>query len=129
MAVSGNSADIEALTFQLLPGRDQLQLRGTLSSTTAQEEIAKRLAELHERIVERKLGSFTVDVRSLSFVNSSAIRVFVNWISRAEQAGYKLVFLTDKAVTWHRLSFSVLKSLAPNTVEIRDGGAKADGGS
>jgi hypothetical protein len=48
--------------------------------------------------------------------------VFINWISRAERARYKLVFVTDSTVTWHRLNFSILKSLAPQSVEIESGG-------
>jgi hypothetical protein len=64
------------------------------------------------------MSSFTVDVRSLNFVNSSAIRLFVDWISRAHAARYKLVFLIDRSITWHRLSFSVLKSLSPGFVEL-----------
>jgi hypothetical protein len=50
----------------------------------------------------------------------------VDWISRAAHAGYKLSFTTSAAITWHRLSFSVLKTLAPESVEIveeRPGGA------
>jgi hypothetical protein len=62
----------------------------------------------------------TVDVRGLQFVDSSAIRLFVDWISRATEAGYRIVFLVDSAVTWQRLSFNVLKSMAPDTIEIRE---------
>ena len=69
-------------------------------------------------IVSARTPSFAVDVEALSFVNSSAIRAFVDWISRAAHAGYTLAFKTSASVTWHRLSFSVLKSLAPATVEI-----------
>jgi hypothetical protein len=44
----------------------------------------------------------------------------VDWISRATDTGYKIVFLVDSAMTWQRLSFSVLKSMAPQTIEIRE---------
>jgi hypothetical protein len=93
-------------------------LTGTLLGAEPQADVSRRLKELHEKIVREGVSSFTVDVRALTFVNSSAIRVFVDWTSRAEAANYKLVFLTDDAITWHRLSFSVLKSLAPQSVEI-----------
>jgi hypothetical protein len=99
----------------------ELRLSGTLSSTTAQAELGRHFVQIHDHIVERKYPSFRVDVRTLSFVNSSAIRVFVNWISLADRARYKLVFMTDRNTTWHRLSFSVLRSLSPHTVEIDDG--------
>jgi hypothetical protein len=105
----------------------EVRLSGTLSSTTAQAELGRHFAQIHEHIVERKYPSFRVDVRTLSFVNSSAIRVFVNWISLADRARYKLVFLTDRNTTWHRLSFSVLKSLSPHTVDIDDGAPRVAG--
>lgn len=105
---------------------DRLVLKGVLSTPTAQSEFKRLLQELHTEIVSARAQVFNVDVRGLTFVNSSAIRAFVDWISRAAHAGYKLSFTTSAAITWHRLSFSVLKTLAPESVEIveeRPGGA------
>jgi hypothetical protein len=115
-----NPVAIEAMQLHL-HRKDELRLSGTLNTTSAQTELGRHLARIHDLIIEKKYPSFKVDVRALSFVNSSAIRVFVNWIALAERARYQLVFLTDRNTTWHRLSFSVLKSLAPQTVEIVDG--------
>lgn len=115
--------NLHAFTIGTLEGQMQgaeLSLSGALRTTTAQVELERRLSEIHDHIVTKKHASFTVDVRKLSFVNSSAIRLFVNWIALAERARYKLVFLTARGVTWHRLSFSVLKGLAPATVEVRE---------
>jgi hypothetical protein len=118
---------IESLRLEFL-GRTSIRLTGSLRTQSAQDELNRRLETLHHRITNAKLESFTVDVRGLNFVNSSAIRVFINWISRAETAAYKLVFLTDRDTTWHRLSFSVLQSLAPNSVQIIEGGAPSGSG-
>jgi hypothetical protein len=108
---------VESLRLRLTNAAE-LELAGTLATPTAQRELNSILTALHGRIVAQRLPSFTVDVRTLDFVNSSAIRVFVDWIARAESAAYKLTFVTDRGVTWHRLSFSVLRSLAPSTVNI-----------
>jgi hypothetical protein len=113
----GRPVVIESLRIALV-GAAELQIEGTLNTPTAQNEAARHLSALHERIVTEKLTSFTVDLRKLTFVNSSAIRLFVDWIAKASSAHYKLVFMTDRSITWHRLSFSVLKSLAPGSVEI-----------
>lgn len=99
----------------------RMRLSGALTTSSAQSEIERLLGTVHSHILTENLSSFTVDVRLLNFVNSSALRVFINWISRAERARYKLVFLTDPAVTWHRLNFAVLKSLSPQWVEIQGG--------
>lgn len=113
----GRPLVIESLRV-VLAGAAELQIEGTLNTNTAQTQAAQHLSALHEYIVTEKLSSFTVDLRKLTFVNSSAIRLFVDWIARANGARYKLVFMTDRSITWHRLSFSVLKSLAPTSVEI-----------
>ncbi len=99
----------------------RIRFSGSLSTSSAQEQVERVLVDLHAYIVGANVALFTVDVRPLNFVNSSAIRLFINWISRAERAGYKLRFVTDPELTWHRLNFSVLKSLAPQSVEIAIG--------
>jgi hypothetical protein len=121
----GQKITVESLELEL-SDPTRLELRGTLSTPTAQAEFRKYLQDLHAQIVSARMAEFQVDVRALSFVNSSAIRAFVDWISRAAHAGYKLLFTTSPNVTWHRLSFTVLKSLAPDTVQIVE---SAPGGS
>jgi hypothetical protein len=113
----GSPTLIESLSVELAQA-NELRLAGRLNSDSAQRELGRHLTELHEQIVGDKLSSFTVDLRELNLVNSSAIRLFIDWISRAESGHYKLVFKTDRSITWHRLSFSVLKSLSPSVVEI-----------
>ena len=91
-----------------------------MASPATQAELKRTLAELHERIVSEGCKSMTADVQGLQFVDSSAIRLFVDWISRATEASYKILFLVDSGMTWQRLSFNVLKSMAPDTIEIRE---------
>jgi hypothetical protein len=118
--------DIESMRVELV-APTELRLAGTLVADSAQTEIGRHLGELHAHVVEKKLSSLTVDVRALAFVNSSALRIFVDLVSRAQSAGYTLIFDLDSSITWHRLSFSVLKSLAPDSVQIRNH-APAGGG-
>ena len=122
----GEKIAVETLTVELT-APEELTLSGTLTTPTAQAEFRKLLQDLHAHIVAAKTATFAVNVEALSFVNSSAIRAFVDWISRAAHAGYTLAFKTSPSVTWHRLSFSVLKSLAPTTVEIVE--VRAGGGA
>jgi hypothetical protein len=125
----GEKVAVESLEVELR-APTELRLAGTLSTPTAQAEFRRILQDLHAEIVSAHTPSFSVDVQALRFVNSTAIRAFVDWISRAAHAGYTLAFKTSANVTWHRLSFSVLKSLAPATVEILETRpAVAGGGS
>jgi anti-anti-sigma regulatory factor len=102
-----------------LIGAGELRLTGTLSDPKTEQELSRHLRTLHDSVVADKLPALTVDVRRLAFVNSSAIRLFVDLASRAESAGYILIFDIDSSITWHRLSFSVLVSLAPKSVRLR----------
>ncbi len=113
---------IESLRF-LRVSDSECQLAGTLSSDAAQQELSRQLDLIHDNLQASSLGGFTVDLQKLEFVNSSAIRLFVNWISRAQSTGYKLTFLMDRSVTWQRLSFSSLRALAPEFVDLVDGSA------
>jgi anti-anti-sigma regulatory factor len=102
-----------------LVGPMELRLEGSLTGAAAQSELARSLRELHDRIVAENRPSLTLDVRALGFVNSSALRVFVDLTSRAKCANYTLIFDIDNSITWHRLTFSVLQSLGPQCVQIR----------
>ena len=113
---------LESLSLEV-PRTDRLVIRGTLANPATQSQLARYLEGLHAHIVDKRLSSFDVHVKGLTFVNSSAIRVFVDWISHAQAASYKLVFHVDRSITWHRLSFSVLQSLAPSHVEVTEAGA------
>ena len=108
---------IELLELQMLSD-SKLELSGTLNSDSAQAELSKHFRGIHARVAATKSAAVEVDLRRLKLANSSAIRLFVDWIASAAAAGYKLVFHVDRNVTWHRLSFDVLKSLAPDTVEV-----------
>ena len=113
----GQKLRVEGLEIELVSD-ELLRLVGTVSTTTAQDEFRRVLLGLHQQLVAQKCVSFKVDVRALNFIASSAVRVFIDWIQRAAHSGYKLTVRTDRKTTWHRLSFSVLKSLAPDTVDI-----------
>jgi len=108
---------IELLELKMLSD-SKLQLSGTLNSDSAQAELSNHFKSIHAKLAKNKNASAEVDLRGLKLANSSAIRLFVDWISSAAAAGYKLVFQVDRNITWHRLSFDVLKSLAPDTVEV-----------
>jgi ABC-type transporter Mla MlaB component len=111
---------IESLQIALVTPR-RLRLSGSLVSSTEQLEVERALGNVHVHILTASIALFTVDVSSLSFVDSSAIRLFIEWISLAARARYKLVFITDPTVTWHRLNFAVSNALAPQAVEIGAG--------
>jgi hypothetical protein len=117
---------INSVRAELL-GPARLCLSGSLTNDSDRDTLATHLRGLHDQIVANRLPTLAVDVRQLAFVNSSAIRLFVDLASRAQASGYGLVFDIDSSVTWHRLSFSVLKTLAPASITVRDHSATGGG--
>jgi anti-anti-sigma regulatory factor len=115
----GQRIKVENLELELVHA-GMLRLSGSLSSTAARIEVRQLLEALHERVTTLKAYRFVVDARELDFMDSSAIRLFMDWLKKASASEYKLVFYIDPDVTWHRLSFGVLQSLSPAWVEVTD---------
>lgn len=108
---------IESLELRMFSD-SKLELTGTLSSESAQAQLALHFKQLHHRLSSSRASACEIDLRGLNLVNASAIRLFIDWISNAGAAGYRLIFHVDSNLVWHRLSFDVLRSLAPDTVEV-----------
>jgi len=76
---------------------------------------------IHEAALADNLRELRVDVQKLTFVNSSAIRLFVDWsswVAIAGVKGYLLRFRTDRRITWQRTSFAVLQSLGGKAIQV-----------
>jgi hypothetical protein len=102
----------------------EVKLSGTLTSPDAPRELGKFFRAVHDGAVAGQVPTLTVDVSALSFVNSSSIRLFIDWAIWAKNATahrYTLRFVTSKKYTWQRTSFSALRALARDTVEVEVG--------
>lgn len=69
---------------------------------------------------EQKMKRVEVDLRDVSFMNSSGILTLVRWITKAKthapDKAYTLVLQYDRNVTWQRTSIPTLAKLAPQVV-------------
>ncbi len=78
---------------------------------------------VHAAAVADAVEQVTLDVTALEFMNSSAIRVFIDWIEwiRTSSHQYRLHCVTNSRTTWQRSTFSALRSMsaAHLTVEAR----------
>lgn len=73
-----------------------------------------------EEARRRSLRRVELDLRDLTFMNSSGILTLVRWITKAKTHGpenaYTLVLQYDRNVTWQRTSIPTLAKLAPDVV-------------
>lgn len=106
-----------------VPGPDLVKLAGTIASKDPDEQLAPFFRRIHELVCAGGGKTLKVDVSGLTFVNSSAIRLFVDWATwiKKEPPGrsYELRFLTDRSITWQRTSFTALQSLAKGVVAVQ----------
>ena len=100
----------------------RLVMTGTITAREPTRTVQPFLEKVHALAIGSGVKELTVDVRTLTFVNSSAIRVFINWAmlvtGEPEARRYKIQFLTSRTVTWQRTSLPTLQSLAPDVVGI-----------
>jgi hypothetical protein len=112
---------IEGMTITFA-GPAELRLSGVIAMKDPREALGGFFRKVHELTVARGEKEFVVDVVDLKFVNSSAIRLFVDWAMwlKSEKAAYRLRFKSNRSVAWQRTAFSALKSLAQDalTVEV-----------
>jgi hypothetical protein len=103
---------------------DGLALFGSITTKEPDRSLGAFFRKVHEAALAARLTELSVDVRGLSFVNSSAIRLFIDWAIWVSQPGhptYKLRFLRNPSVTWQRVSFPAIAQLAAAHVVIEDG--------
>ena len=109
-------------TFQLaIAPPASIAMGGTIAITDPGLVLGGCFRRIHEAAVADGLKELTVDVRQLTFVNSSAIRLFVDWsswVAIAGSSGYLLRFRTDRRITWQRTSFAVLQSLGGKSIAL-----------
>ncbi len=104
-----------------LTAPNQVKLSGTITQKDPSADLAGFFKALHNAALADKLSEVRADVSGLTFVNSSAIRLFVDWatwVKNEKGARYTLRFVTSRNVTWQKTSFMALMSLAKEVLAI-----------
>lgn len=97
-----------------------LHIQGTITLPKPTEAIGPYLDHVHKAVVADGRKEYRVDVTRLTFVNSSAIRLFVDWVIRLEDEGkpYQIVFVTDPSRIWQRTAFRSIMTLTDDCARI-----------
>jgi hypothetical protein len=104
-----------------LTAPNQVKLSGTITQKDPANDLAGFFKALHTAAMADKLSEVRADVSGLTFVNSSAIRLFVDWatwVKNERGQRYTLLFVTSRNVTWQKTSFMALMSLAKEVLKI-----------
>ncbi len=104
-----------------LTAPNQVKLSGTITQKDPANDLAGFFKALHTAALADQLTEIRADVSGLTFVNSSAIRLFVDWatwVKNERGQRYILRFVTSRNVTWQKTSFMALMSLAKEVLVI-----------
>jgi hypothetical protein len=100
---------------------DAISISGTIATKDPSRDVGECLQAFHRAALADGLKELKVDVTGLTFVNSSAIRLFVDWatwVKSTAEPRYRLRFVTSRKATWQKTSFPALLSLARDVLTI-----------
>ncbi|MFO0625879.1 MAG: hypothetical protein U0325_09715 [Polyangiales bacterium] len=97
-----------------------LAFAGEIASRDPVAEVGPHLRGVHDAAAGG--GDLTVDVTALTFVNSSGLRLFLDWVgwiaAEPEARRYRLRFRARRDVTWQRAAFPAIAMLGGMSVTL-----------
>jgi hypothetical protein len=96
---------------------DTLLISGSIDGRDPGKFLNPYFTRLHEAIINSGIKEINVDLTKLTFLNSSGIKEFVEWIMKIESLNenkkYNITFLTNSDLLWQESSISTLVYLNP----------------
>jgi hypothetical protein len=124
--VSAINLPVVARSFFAIAG----QLDGQRIKVTAwgyadmrcQAALQEFLVALDTEATRIEVEEVTVDIRTLDFMSSGCFKHFVTWLATTKQQSrrYKVVFVSNPALHWQKLSLRALSCFAPDVVSVRE---------
>jgi hypothetical protein len=104
-------------------------IRGEIDQANPKVFLAPFLEEIHVAAEREGLHEVKVDIRGLSFLNSSAVKELIGWVLKRNRmpAGkkYVLEFIYDSSILWQRVTIPTLSQLDADFVVLSDRGKTA----
>ena len=111
-----------------VPAGIYVRLGGTAELPSA-TGLGEFLGTLHLEATRLAATRVEVDLRALTFMNSSCFKQLVTWIAKLEQlpeaSQYRVVFRLNPALRWQHASLEALRCFAADHVEIELGAGSA----
>lgn len=97
-------------------------LAGSIDSQNPTKYMTPFLKEVHDKVLKQGVRNVLVNISDLSFLNSSGIKEFVDWIIRLESLTelqkYTIKFLCSYKYPWQETSIGTLTLLNPELVKF-----------
>ena len=112
-------------------GRVSLQVDGSVVTISGEiDQASPKLflgpffEEIHAAAEQEGLHEVKVDIRSLHFLNSAAVKELIAWVLKRNRLPpgkkYVLDFIYDSSILWQRVTMPTLSQLDPDFVVLSD---------
>jgi len=105
----------------LEPGGVAVRFTGT-ADLTVKAHVDRFLCDVHAEACRLDVGSVSVDMSGLEFINSSCLKAFVTWITTVQEMAkgrYQISFTFKPARDWQKRSVDALSRLGEDVVTSR----------
>ncbi|MDD9947291.1 MAG: hypothetical protein OXU20_40000 [Myxococcales bacterium] len=113
--------ELDTATLEIV-NDGRVRLSGTIAAQSPASLLRPCFQAIHEAALRDGCRQLEVDVQGLTFVNSSSIRLFIDWAmwiqALEEDRRYLLRFLTHPDITWQNTSFAAIKTIVGDVVSI-----------
>jgi hypothetical protein len=120
-ALSAVSKEGFSITPETSGSTITLKLAGSCDSHTT-ALLSLFLADLHIEAVRVRAKKVTLDCENLYFMNSSAVKTFVTWLSKIRALSpvekYQVTVKANRYLAWQARSFGAICRAAPEVIAI-----------
>lgn len=122
--IAGEVLELEGTRISLKQDGEvpELVFEGKIDMLDPGMDIQPFILELHMQLLEKGVKQLSVDFTALTFMNSSGLKVMVNWIMKLKDAPaatrYRMVFVRNKDITWQGSSLPILQKLLPELISV-----------
>lgn len=93
-----------------------------IADAVAQRHFGALFTELHTMVLRLRSNRVQVDIRELSFMNSSCIKEVIVWIEKVRKGSdaekYSILFLSSSGQPWQRRTLGAITHFAKGVVGV-----------
>jgi hypothetical protein len=110
--------------FSIQAFKNIIEITGTIASPEAEQRIKAFFEQANAMILSQEIKEVRVDVKNVSFINSSGIKEFAVWVLKQKELPsenkYAIVFQCNPNAEWQKQNFSVMQHLNPDCVKLEN---------
>lgn len=116
--MSLNIEPIENPKFTLRAQADLVELAGEIDLPDPGQVLKPFFSQIHEAMLTSDLRVIKVNIKQLTFINSSGIKEIVAWVLKQRalppENRYQICFQSDPKVNWQKFTLGLMTRLGPD---------------